>query len=540
MGGKIQCLTKNTRQIVTWPRLRSTLTGMRPNTIQSQLQSFLQLLCWLFLLTGANLQPLLWADPLFTAGITSVGTNLYPYTNKPVASSQINWSRPLSASLVSAVPLNEGSGTNFYDAVSQQSYVARTLAGTPVGALPPAWFTPIVTSNYPWAGSAISNNGATAQAIQSTFQELDLVTNVTVGYSYATLVQPLDTTTFGRIMDATGSAVITLYLNIPGRGGQLSTTWRDASNGAINPAFNFTVNQWMLVLCTVQQGLGTMYVNGVPVATNTNVDLANSWANQTGLLVYNCTGNGATMANANFSSWWIWNNRVLSAQEAAEMSANPWAMFHSGSQRGFLKGTKVVLPGPAVVSNVWFYSHVAAGDLRLGIYDNSSPKNLLWQSGTISNTAAGAWITTPIVTGQPGTLVLAPGVYWLAWQVDTTYDVPSYAAGTDGDGFFFTQSFGNFPGTLAGGQSSGETWSMYLDYAQPAAPSFTGVAFQPGGILEFQLNGNTNIPFGLLVSTNLSSWSRLVTPASVSNGLWLFRDTNAGAFPRRFYRALWP
>jgi hypothetical protein len=174
--------------------------------------------------------------------------------------------------------------------------------------MPPTWITPTVSSNYPWAGPAISNNGATAQAIQSTFQELDLITNVTVGYSYATLVQPLDTTNFGRIMDATGAAVITLYLNIPGRGGQLSTTWRDASDGAINPAFNFTVNQWMLVLCTVQPGLGTMYVNGVPVATSDNVDLTNSWANQTGLLVYNCTGNGATMANANFSSWWIWNN----------------------------------------------------------------------------------------------------------------------------------------------------------------------------------------------------------------------------------------
>jgi hypothetical protein len=103
----------------------------------------------------------------------------------------------------------------------------------------------ILSSNYLWADPAISNNGVTAQAIQSTFQELELITNVTVGYSYATLVQPLDTTTFGRTMDATGSAVIPTYLNIPGRGGQLSTTWRDASDGAINPAFKFTVNQWM-------------------------------------------------------------------------------------------------------------------------------------------------------------------------------------------------------------------------------------------------------------------------------------------------------
>jgi hypothetical protein len=498
------------------------------------------MLCWLLVVTGANLQPLLRAGPLLTAGVTTVGTNVYPYTNKPVAGSQINWSSSLSSNLVSAVPLNEGSGTNFYDAVSAQSYSARTLSGTPTGAAPPTWFTPTVSSNYPWAGSTISNNGAMAQAIQSTYPELALITNVTVGYSYATLVQPLDTNTFGRIMDATGAAVITIYLNIPGRGGQLSTTWRDASGGAINPAFKFTLNQWMLVLCTVQPGLGTMYVNGVPVAASTNVNLTNSWANQTGLLVYNCTGNGATMANANFSSWWIWNNRVLSAQEAARMYANPWSMFHSGSQKGFIKGTKVTVPGAAIVSNVWFYSHAAAGNLRLGIYDNQSPKNLLWQSGAISNTAAGSWITAPVAAGQPSTLVLVPGTYWLAWQVDNTYDAPSYTAGTNGEGFFFSQNFGSFPATLSGGQSSAETWSMYLDYAQLFPPSFTGLAFQTGGILQLQLNGSTNVPFSLLFSTNLSDWLRLETPASLNNGRWLFRDTNAGVFPYRFYRAVWP
>src|SRR5579872_4295341 len=182
---------------------------MRQNFLGIRARLPLLVLCWLFLISGANLQPIL-ADPLLTAGITSVGTDQYPYTNKPVADSQINWSRSLSAGLVSAVPLNEGSGTNFYDAVSQQSYTAKSLAGTPTGATPPTWFTPVLSSTYPWAGAAISNNSATAQAIQSTFQELALITNVTVGYSYATLVQPLDTTTFGRIMDATGAAVITM------------------------------------------------------------------------------------------------------------------------------------------------------------------------------------------------------------------------------------------------------------------------------------------------------------------------------------------
>jgi len=479
-------------------------------------------------------------DSSLTAGITATGTNIYPNIQKPATGSQINWNRPLATNLVSAVPLYDGAGTNFYDAVAGQFYAARSLAGSPVNALPPAWFTPAVSGNYPWAGPAISNNAATAQSIQSTFQELALINNVTNGYSYAVLVQPLDTSTFGRIMDATGAAVITLYLNIPEMPGQVATTWRNSSDSAIVPHVPFTVNQWMLVLCTVQPGLGVMYVNGVPVTNSTSVDLVQSWANQTGLLVYNATGNGSSMGNANFSSWWIWNNRVLTAREAAQMYTNPWSMFNSGSQKGFIKGTKVTLTSPAIVSNLFFYSHYPAGNLRVGLYDNSAPKNLLWQSGIISNTAAGAWLTAPIAAGAPETLLLLPGTYWLAWQVDTTYDVPGYMPGAGGDGFASSQNFGSFPATLNGEQSSAETWSEYFNYAPPAAPVFTGLTFEPGGSLQLQLNGNTNLTYGLLMSTNLKTWIRLTATAYVSNGVWLLQDTNTGLFPSRFYQAVWP
>ncbi|HZM04729.1 MAG TPA: hypothetical protein VFC44_17115 [Candidatus Saccharimonadales bacterium] len=511
----------------------------------SRLSTFMQKYAgWLPLLLCAIVPAILRADPLLTAGVTSVGTNAYPYTNKPAAGSQINSSRPLAAGLVSALPVNEGSGTNFYDAVALQSYPALKLAGSPTNALPPAWFTPVVSSDYPWAGAAMSNNGATAQSILSPFQELSLINNVTNGYSYAELMEPLDTNTFGRIMDATGPAVLTTYLNIPGNPGKVATTWRNASDIAVVPYAPFNVGKWILVLCTVQQGLGVMYINGLPVASNTTVNLSNSWGGQVGPLHYNTTGGsdpGTSMCNANFSSWWVWNNRVLSAQEAAQMYANPWSMFHSGSQKGFVKGTKVTVTNPASVSNVWFYSHVAAGNIRLGIYDNNSPMNLLWQSGSISNAAAGNWLAAPISAGAPGTLALAPGTYWLTWEIDTTYDVPSYSPGASGDGFFASQAFGTFPATLAGAQKSSETWSIYLDYGRPVPPLFTGVAFQAAaGTLQLQLEGNTNIPFGLAVSTDLVSWLPLNAMGFASNGLWIFRDTNTGGFPQRFYRAHWP
>jgi hypothetical protein len=525
------------------PPVGGHFTFMQKDTRWFAGSSALRMAGWLLLLTCGSTQTDLWADSLLTAGMTTIGTNAYPYTNKPAAGSQINSSRPLAAGLVSALPIYEGAGANFYDAVTRQSYPALPLAGSPTGALPPTWFTPAVASRYPWAGPAISNNAATAQSIVSPLAETNLINNVTNGYSYAELMEPLDTTTFGRMMDATGAAVITTYLNVFDHPGEVATTWRDANGTAVLPFVPFTVGNWILVLCTVQEGLGMMYINGAPVASNTTVSLTSSLAGQIGPLHYNTSGGndpGSQMCNANFSSWWVWNNRVLTAQEAAQMYANPWSMFHSGAQKGFVKGTKATVANPASVSNVWFYSHAAGGDVRLGIYDNHSPMNLLWQSGSISNTASGGWIAVPIAGGAPGALALAPGTYWLAWQIDTTDDVPSYAPGASGDGFFVSQTFGPFPATIAGAQSSSETWSIYLDYAGPTPPLFTGAAFQAGGALQLQLEGSTNIPFGLLVSTDLLSWLPLNAPGFVSNGLWFYRDTNTAGFARRFYRAAWP
>jgi len=132
---------------------------------------------------------------------------------------------------------------------------------------------------------------------------------------------------------------------------------------------------------------------------------------------------------------------------------------------GFIKGTKVTLGAPAVVSNVNFYSHAAAGQLRLGIYDNGSPKNLLWQSGSLANTAAGAWLSAPVGSGAPATLTLDAGTYWMAWQTDATADVPGYTAGSAGDGFVVSRPFGPFPAALGAAELTAERWSLYLDNA---------------------------------------------------------------------------
>ena len=99
-----------------------------------------------------------------------------------------------------------------------------------------------------------------------------------------------------------------------------------------------------------------MYVNGVEVARDTTVDLAHSVANQTGQLSYNTTGNGSMMCNANFSSWWVWNNRVLTAQEAAQMYASPWAMLAAYSSPALTLPANTTVPATSRNGAVVTYS----------------------------------------------------------------------------------------------------------------------------------------------------------------------------------------
>jgi len=140
------------------------------------------------------------------------------------------------------------------------------------------------------------------------------------------------------------------------------------------------------------------------------------------------------------------------------------------SQRNQIKGTRIVLNEAASVNDVNFYSHAASGNVRLAIYDNAAAKNLLWQSYSTANASSSAWLTVP-VSG----VTLQPGTYWLAWQVDSSADVPSYTAGAAGDGFSFEQTYGAFPSALGSTTGTTEKWSVYLDYtAIPALTITTG------------------------------------------------------------------
>jgi len=162
----------------------------------------------------------------------------------------------------------------------------------------------------------------------------------------------------------------------------------------------------------------------------------------------------------------------------------------SYSLRGFIHGTRVTLDEPAEVQTAHFFSHVASGSVRLGVYELDRVSNVvlrrLWVSNFVPNTAAGDWLTVPIADGDPNLLVLQPGTFYLAWQIDAHDDVPSFSSalalpnfrvspGTDGD----------FPRNilLTGANQGVGAWSMYLSFTTP--------------IPNVEVTGGPEIDFGI-------------------------------------------
>ncbi|MBP7869823.1 MAG: hypothetical protein KA031_03935 [Candidatus Hydrogenedentes bacterium] len=141
------------------------------------------------------------------------------------------------------------------------------------------------------------------------------------------------------------------------------------------------------------------------------------------------------------------------------------------SQKSFIKGMRISLPETGTVNNVSFYSHTAAGNVRLALYTTSNPPARVWESGTVAITVEKNWLTLPISAGVPASLELAAGDYYLAWQVDTNASVPGYIQSGTGTGFYVPFLWDSFPALLQGDTapvSTDETWSAYLTYGMSA------------------------------------------------------------------------
>ncbi len=158
-------------------------------------------------------------------------------------------------------------------------------------------------------------------------------------------------------------------------------------------------------------------------------------------------------------------------------STEPGRVVRVGlSHKGFVKGTRLVLPEEGEVESLSFASHQAEGNVRLALYDTSADPTLLWQSDVAENTATGDWLTIPVENGTPSALVLPADEYWLAWQIDTAANVPSYTAGGANEGLLLPHAWGDFPPLLETGTPTKPTftndrWSAYLTYDTDISPT---------------------------------------------------------------------
>ncbi|MCC5876636.1 MAG: hypothetical protein JJU11_10500, partial [Candidatus Sumerlaeia bacterium] len=146
-----------------------------------------------------------------------------------------------------------------------------------------------------------------------------------------------------------------------------------------------------------------------------------------------------------------------------QMAVRSIALARAGS----VFATRMTMPVDGMVEDMRLYSHYADGNVRLAIYDDAEPKNLLWQSDEVANAITDGEIVIPVSEGFPGSLGLQAGTYWLAWQVDSLYRVPSMAGTTStSNAFFYPHGFGPAPETIA--QSDliphTESWSNHITF----------------------------------------------------------------------------
>ena len=84
-----------------------------------------------------------------------------------------------------------------------------------------------------------------------------------------------------------------------------------------------------------------------------------------------------------------------------------------------------------------------------------------------------------------------------------------------------------------------EVYSLALP-PPPTVPILSPQRSGTNGAFQLILTSTTNTGFGLLDSTNLTTWSNIGWGFTGTNGSLLLQDTNATLFPNRFYRAYWP
>lgn len=151
----------------------------------------------------------------------------------------------------------------------------------------------------------------------------------------------------------------------------------------------------------------------------------------------------------------------------------------AASQMDYAHATRVVMPESGIVTDMRFYSMTDAGQLRLAIFDDNPTMTCLWQSNSVYNTVSHDFVTVAVPS-----LRLNPGVYWLAWQTNSTFDLGSYlAGGAMGDGILGHNPYGPYPSQAQKAQATmtSDRWTQYITYT-PAVTTWRDDTFSTGAI----------------------------------------------------------
>jgi N-acetylneuraminic acid mutarotase len=118
------------------------------------------------------------------------------------------------------------------------------------------------------------------------------------------------------------------------------------------------------------------------------------------------------------------------------------------------------------------------------------------------------------------------------WTSGTPLPAALYNLGTavTGSNIFVSGGLGN----------SGASSSVFSITLPPPVPVLTPLGFATNGNFQVGLTSATNTSFSLQASANLTNWTTIGNGVTDVTGSLTFQDTNATAFPQRFYRADWP
>jgi hypothetical protein len=119
---------------------------------------------------------------------------------------------------------------------------------------------------------------------------------------------------------------------------------------------------------------------------------------------------------------------------------------------GLICAQKVTLPTAGSLQSLSFYLTLAAGNIRLGLYDASLRK----VAETCSSAAVPGWNTQPVAPVD-----LQPGDYWLAYEVSS--NSATFRKGNGGSLRVAPAAFGTMPAELPQTTSSESVhWSFYM------------------------------------------------------------------------------